>query len=118
MNKFKNLAGKLLKNPLWSSKIKYYQVEMQKTGIAMPEKPLIKNVVDILCVIGSVSKNLVDNEKIFNTDSSIVIDSLTLVPSKYDFVEINNERYKIVAIMPLGIMDNEPTAFEIVLRVA
>lgn len=118
MNKFKNLAGKLLKNPLWSSKIVYNQVEMQDMGLAVPKRKVITNSIEMLCVIRSVSKNLIDNEKILNTDSSFVIDSLTLIPNKEDLIEVDEKTYKIVTIIPLGILDNEPTAYEIVMRLA
>lgn len=118
MNKFKNLAKKLIQNPLWTNKITFYQIELKDNGVVKPKEKIIKNKIEMMCVISKVSKNLVDNEKIFNTDQAITIDSITLIPNKEDIIEINGIKYKIVMINPLGLLDNEPTAYEIIMRQA
>lgn len=118
MNKFKNLANKLIKNSLWCSEIVYVVTQEESDGPGLPvtygdiSRKLLK------VVIKKVSKNLVDNVNVFSTDKSMVIDALTVVPKKQDYVEIAAEKYKIVSIYPLGIMSNEPTAYELILRLA
>lgn len=119
MNKFKNLASKLIKNKLWCSEISYIVTSRdESTRPGFPTSWLVSKRIALKVVIKSVSKNLVDNVNIFNTDSSIVIDATTLIPKPQDYIVIKTQRWKIVAIIPLGVMDNEPTAYEIVMRLA
>lgn len=118
MNKFKKLASKLIQNKLWCSEIVYVITEKEENGPGLPVTwgEISRKLMNV--VIKSVSKNLVDNVNIFNTDSSFVLDAITITPKKEDYIVIKGETYKIVAITPLGTMSNEPTAYEIVMRLA
>ena len=121
MNKFKNLTSKLIQNKLWANRIRYIKMEYEEVDLGMPQNLIIDEVIEIFGIVKNVSKNLVDNVNIFTTDASIVIDVKTLgrAPSKQDLVVINaDEEWKIIAINALGMMDNEPAAYEIVIRVA
>lgn len=118
MNKFKKLASKLIQNKLWCSEIVYVITEKEENGPGLPISwvEISRKVMKV--VIKSVSKNLVDNVNIFNTDSSFVMDATSLSPKKEDYIVIKGETWKIVSIIPLGTMSNEPTAYEIVMRLA
>lgn len=118
MNKFKKLASKLIQNKLWCSEIIYVVTEKEENGPGLPVTWGEASRKTMNVVIKSVSKNLVDNVDIFNTDSSFVMDATSIVPKKEDKIEIKGDTWKIVAIIPLGTMSNEPTAFEIVMRLA
>ena len=118
MNKFKNIAKKLINNKLWSSEIEYHTMKKQQTAIGLPETYEEDKIFKMKVVIKKVAKNLVDNEHILNTDFSILMDSFTCIPNINDYIVIDNRKYKIVSISPLGTLDNEPLAFELVLRLA
>lgn len=128
MNKLKKLAGRLIENKLWASKIVYVvTMEEDADGIGLPKKWGDYSRLTWNVIIKKVSKNLVDNEKILNTDESIVISNSTyfvdgvetpLIPKVQDYIVRDLKKYKIVAIFPLGILDNDPTAYEIVMRLA
>lgn len=76
MNKFTKLAKTLIQNKLWCSKIQYvkrkYRVDKLTSHCYETE------TIYFTGVIKSVSKNLIDNVNILRTDTSIVIDSITL----------------------------------------
>lgn len=118
MNKFKKLASKLIQNKLWCSEIIYVVTEKEENGPGLPVTwgDISRKLMKV--VIKSVSKNLVDNVNIFNTDSSFVMDATSITPKKEDRIVINGDTWKIVSIIPLGMMSNEPTAYEIVMRLA
>ena len=118
MNKFKNLASKLLKNKLWCSNITYIITQKESHGPGMPVYYGESSRITMKVVIKNVSKNLVDNVNIFNTDSSFVMDAMTLTPKQQDKILIEENTWKIVSIIPLGTLSNEPTAYEIVMRLA
>lgn len=118
MNKFKSLANKLISNSLWCSNITYKMY--QKIRNQLTQTIVLRKSVDMKVVVKSVNHNLVDNVNIFTSDKSIVIDNTTLQrnPSKYDIVIINQQQHKIVGIYPLGTLNNQPTAYQIILRIA
>lgn len=119
MNKFKKLAANLIKNKLWCSEITYVvteKVEAEKVG--MPIQYVDSTEIQIKVVIKNVSKNLIDNINVLNTDKSFVLDALTVVPKIQDYIILDGKRHKIVTINPLGTLDNEATAYEIVMRLA
>lgn len=118
MNKFKNLSSKLIKNQLWCSEIEYIVTEKVASSPGLPISYAPSTTISLKVIIKSVSKNLVDNVKVFSSDSSFVMDALTLVPKIQDYVIISSKKWKIVSINPLGILNNEPTAFELVIRQA
>lgn len=118
MNKFKKLASKLIQNTLWCSEIIYVVTEKEEIGPGLPAAWAEASRSTMKVVIKSVSKNLVDNVNIFNTDSSFVMDATSIVPKKEDRIIINEDTWKIVSLIPLGTMSNEPTAFEIIMRLA
>lgn len=118
MNKFKNLTAKLIKNTLWSSNIIYVVTQEEDNGIGLPKSWGDISRLSMKAIVKKVSKNLVDNEKIVNTDESFIIDALSFVPKIQDKIERGEATYKIVAIFPLGILSDEPTAYEIVARLA
>lgn len=118
MNKFKKLASKLIQNKLWCSEIEYVITEKEVVAPGLPEIWGELSRKKMKVVIKSVAKNLIDNVNIFNTDSSFVMDATTIVPKKEDRIIIGVDTWKIVAIIPLGTMSSEPTAYEIVMRLA
>lgn len=118
MNKFKKLAANLIKNKLWCSKIFYKKTEAKSKGVGLPVEYVDIETISLNVVIRNVSKNLIDNVNIFSTDKSFVVDALTIIPKAEDYVIINNIKHKIVYIQPLGELSNEPTAYEITMRVA
>lgn len=118
MNRFKKLASRLLQNKLWCSEIIYVVTQPEQDG---PGLPIVYGDISrkmMKVIIKSVSKNLVDNVNILNTDSSFTIDVGTLIPKPQDYIVIGQDEWKIVAIIPLGIINNEPTLHEVVMRLA
>lgn len=65
-----------------------------------------------------VSSNLVDNVNIFNTDLDVIFSAEILVPSTKDLVSFAGNTYKIISVLPLGILDNETTLYELIVRLA
>lgn len=118
MNKFKKLATNLINNKLWSSEIEYHVMKKKDTEVGLPEIYEEEKTIKINVVIKQVAKNLVDNEHILGTDFSILMDSSTCQPNINDYVIIDNKKYKIVSIIPLGTLNNEALAYELVLRLA
>jgi hypothetical protein len=43
---------------------------------------------------------------------------MTITPKAEDYVIIDGIKHKIVYIQPLGTLSNEPTAYEITMRIA
>jgi hypothetical protein len=43
---------------------------------------------------------------------------MTITPKAEDYVIIDGIKHKIVHIQPLGTLSNEPTAYEITMRIA
>lgn len=146
MNKFKKLASKLIGNKLWCTEIIYCITSIKNEDYPLSgiidhwlignsynedEEIMIKSMITMKVVMKNVSKNLVDNTSILNTDSSFVMDSETLGKVYYDLdteriekvepkirdrVKIKGVYWRIVKIIPLGILDGEPTAYEIIIR--
>ena len=116
-NKFKNLATKLIQNKLWCSKITYIKNEVISNG-AMPETIKENSRIEMNVVIKSINNNLIDNVKILNGDCIIVLAATSVIPKIKDKIIIENELWKIVSIKPLGILSNEPTAYELIIRKA
>ena len=118
MNKFKNIAKKLINNKLWSSEIEYHVMKKQETALGLPETFVEDKMFKINVVIKRVAKNLVDNAKILDTDLNILMDSSTCIPNINDYVIIDDKKYKIVSVSPLGTLNNEALAYELILRLA
>ena len=118
MNKFKNLAGKLINNKLWCNNITYIKTEIQRSAPGLPISIKDYETINLNVVIKSVNKSLIDNINVFSTDKSIVIDALTVNPKKEDYIIIDGIKHEIIMIRPLGLMGNEATAYEIILRIA
>lgn len=118
MNKFKNLASKLIKNKLWCSSLTYVITKRESSGPGLPSDIIDDSSFTLNAVIKSVSKSLIDNVLIFNSDMSFVIDSISVTPKKDDYIIISGNKWKIVMITPLGLLNNEPTAYELIIRLA
>lgn len=117
MNKFQNLAKKLINNSLWKSTLTYIPRTLSRNKA---ENTYIQGTnIDISAVVSNINKNLVDNVNLFNTDLVFYVDSTTLSsPSKYDLVKYNNQLYKIVNIISLGNLNNTTTVYEIIIRLS
>lgn len=117
MNKFLKLTQTLIKNKLWASEVEFYKVKL--IGEVSPVKE-ITFVSKLVSVIKNVDKSLVDGINVLNTDYSLVIDALSLnvIPETNDILKLNGESYKIIYCKPLGILENQPTAYELVFRLA
>jgi len=117
MNKFKKLTNKLLNIPLWSSTLTYIPRITNKVG---PNNSFLEGESKTFsAVVTSVNKNIVDNTNILLTDLTLIVDSLTIeAPSKNDLIIYNDKTYNIVQIKPLGILNNDPVGFQIIMRLA
>lgn len=116
MNKFKLLAKKLLGNSLWNSEFTLIPRVKIKNGINNSYEEL--EPIVFKGVVGIIDKNLIDNINIFTTDEVIYIDSLTTVPKIDDIIIILDKKYKIIKISPLGVLNNDPALYQIVIRLA
>lgn len=115
---FIKLAKTLIQNKMWASQIEYFKRERIPNGISFTYKD--NGTLKFTVVIRSVSKALVDNVNILNTDVSIVLDAISLnaSPTIDDLININGSTYKIVQIKPLGTLNNKPVAYELIIRLA
>ena len=118
MNNFIKITKMLLRNPIWASKITYIPRTKSINGVRSSFED--GTSVSLTGVVRKISKNLIDNVNILPTDIEICIDSATLqqAPTKTDQFDIDNKRYKVVDIYELGIIDNKPSAYQIILRLA
>ena len=118
MNKFIKITKLLLRNPIWASSIEYIPRIKSVDGVRSSYSD--GKSITLMGVVRKISKNLIDNVNIMPTDLEICIDSETLQtkPSKSDQILIDKQRYKIIDIYELGIIDNKPSAFQIILRLA
>lgn len=115
---FIKLAKTLIQNKMWASQIEYFKRERIQNGISFTYKD--NGSLTFTVVIRSVSKALVDNVNILNTDVSIVLDAISLnaSPTIDDLINIDGSTYKIVQIKPLGTLNNQPVAYELIIRLA
>ena len=117
MNKFQHLTKKLIQNSLWCSTLTYIPRTCIKNGI---ENTFINGTsIELKVVVSNINKNLVDNINLFNTDLTFIVDKLSLQnPSKYDLIQYNGETYKIVELKPIGILNNEPVGWSLIIRLS
>lgn len=115
MNKFQHLTKKLIQNSLWCSTLTYIPRTTIKTGV---QNTYVEGQsIELKTVVSNVDKNLIDNVNILSTDLQFVVDKLSLSnPTIIDLVEYNNQTYKIIQIKPLGILNNDPVGFQIIIR--
>lgn len=117
MNKFSKLTQKLVNNSLWCSTITYIPRSIEKDGLV---NTFIENTpINLNIVLKSLDKSLIDNTYVFPTDLSFVVDKLSIGnPTKNDLIIYNNQTYKIVEIHELGVLNNEPIGYELIIRMS
>lgn len=120
MNAFQKLTKTLIQNKLWLSEISYDKYSVV-SGQINREK-VLDFTKTLKVVVKNVNKSYIDGVKVLNTDISFVIDALSIdfTPETGDIVNFINEntKYKVILAVPLGILDGQPTAYEIVIRLA
>jgi hypothetical protein len=118
MNKFLKLTQLLVRNKLWFSELEYFKIKTITNVIS--DQAEIEFSTKLKVVVKTVDKSFIDNVNILSTDLSFVIDfaSLNFEPKTGDLVKLNETKYKVILCKPLGIINNTPTAMEIVIRLA
>lgn len=117
MNKFSKLTQKLVNNSLWCSTITYIPRTKIVNGVNYTYEE--QQSIDLKVVITQIDKNLIDNTNILPTDLTFVVAKLDLPnPTIDDYVIYNDKKYKIVNIRELGILNNEPVGYSLIIRLA
>lgn len=116
-NKFQKITQKLVNNSLWCSTITYIPRISVKNGLENTFEE--QESITLKVVVTSVDKNLVDNTNILPTDLQFLVDNLSLPEPKItDLVKFNDKLYKIVQIIPIGVLNNISIAYKLIIRLA
>lgn len=117
MNKFSNLAKKLISNPLWSSTITIKELiqttNLQNRAIFTPKR-ILEN---IKCIASLVDKSYV-NDLILASDQQFTV-AFKDLPNDIDYnnkfeIVYNNQTYKVKQIICVGNLNNESTIIKFI----
>lgn len=117
MNKFQKLTQKLINMPLWTTSITYIPRSIEKDGLT--NKFVENTPINLNIVLTKLDKSLIDNTYTLPTDLSFVVDKLSVgIPTKNDLIIYNNQTYKIIQIRELGVLNNDPIGYELIIRMS
>lgn len=117
MNRFLNLAKKLIENPMWVSKITIKQL-IQSTNVNNRAIFTVKNTLtNINCIAKLVDKSYI-NDLILNTDQQFTVASKDIpntinLNNKFEIV-YNDKTFKVKQIICVGNLNNEPTLIKFI----
>lgn len=117
MNKFKNLADKLIKGRLWSSNATLIQLEQSKDS---KNKVIYSDgqTAVLKCVKKDLTKKINDDMFEFISEFYFSIKSLKnfdLTKKKFA-IEYNEKRYFVEDVQSLGTMNNEDALVKMVVK--
>ena len=116
MNVFQNLAKKIIKNPLWESKVELIQMRQYKNGTKLINQVAFSRIVP--CVIKKFERTSEDGTYAFYLEFVIAADYLTDFELEENLIQVeyNRKSNQVEKIIPQGILGNEPTVYSILIK--
>lgn len=117
MNKFLNLADKLIKNKLWTNNAIVIQLKQEKNESG---KVVYKDYItkELNCVKKDLSKKIEDNKFIYLSEfyfSAKSLMDLDLDKNKLAVI-YNEKRYIVEDVVQMGTLNNQDSIIKLVIR--